>query len=105
MIRLFEESNGGMPILFIRFNPDPYYYKTEEIKTYKGREQKLKETILGLKNRTSYDHKIGVIYLFYDGYTDQEIKIEPLEYRTEKGNLIINHKHPLSVNKEHVIVL
>ncbi|KKM63509.1 hypothetical protein LCGC14_1510710, partial [marine sediment metagenome] len=27
MITLYEEDSGGFPLLFIRFNPDPYYYK------------------------------------------------------------------------------
>ena len=99
MIILYEEDSGGFPLIFIRFNPDPYYYKNKVISSYIGREDKLKDVIKGLKNRSSLDYPINVIYLFYDNF--EEVKIEPLSYKTENGELFIQHKHPLSLQKEH----
>ena len=93
MINLFEEDSGGFPLIFIRFNPDPYYYNGKEVKAYRGREAKLQEVIKGLKNRTEMDCYIGVIYLFYDEFED--VKIEPVKYEMKKGNIIVKHRHPL----------
>ena len=93
MINLFEEDSGGFPLIFIRFNPDPYYYKGKEVNAYRGREAKLQEVIKGLKNRTEMDCYIGVIYLFYDEF--EEVKIEPLTYEMKDGELHVGHMHPL----------
>ena len=100
MVTLFEEDSGGFPLLFIRFNPDPYYYNGKEVNAYRGREEKLCEVIKGLKNRECIDFYIGVIYLFYDGY--DKIKIEPLEYETMDGEIRITHNHPLNPKNEFV---
>lgn len=103
IISIYENDNGGFPLCIVRFNPDAYYYKEKATKAYKGREDVLKQVICGLKNRTSFDHKIGVIYLYYDNFnTITGIKVEPFNYEYEKGKLIIDHKHPLSIKKQHV---
>ncbi len=103
MITLYEEDSGGFPLLFIRFNPDSYYYKGKKVQAYRGREEKLSEIIKGLKNRPMLDCNIGVIYLYYDNF--DEVKIEPLEYYTAEGYLHITHKHPHVSNPKHDILL
>lgn len=99
IITLYEEDSGGFPLLFIRFNPDSYYFKEKVITSYVGRQDKLKDVIKSLKNRNQLDYPINVIYLFYDNF--EEVKIEPLTYKIENGNLVIKHKHPLSLQTEH----
>ena len=103
MITLYEEDSGGLPLLFIRFNPDSYYYKDKEVKTYRGREEKLCEIIKGLKNRPMLDCNIAVIYLYYDNF--DKVKIESLEYHTENKYLHITHKHPHNSNHKYKILL
>jgi hypothetical protein len=105
MVNLYEEGNGGFPILFIRFNPDLYYLHDKIIKSYKERENILKKTILGLKNKTSFDMKIGVIYLFYDGFREDELEIRPLDYKCEKGVLEIEHNHPHNIDSYYKFLL
>lgn len=98
------KKTGGFPLIFIRFNPDPFYKKGKIIQDYNGREDCLKETIKGLKNRTKLDnYPIGVIYLYYDNFED--VKIEPFIYETINGELIIKHKHPLSTKIQHIYKL
>jgi hypothetical protein len=105
IIDIYEQGTGGFPLLFVRFNPDPYYYKDDLIKIYKNREEILKKTILGLKNRTEFDMKIGVIYLFYDNFSEDNIMVRPLDYEVDKGILKVIHNHPLSKQTNHEIIL
>ncbi len=103
MIILYEEDSGGFPLLFIRFNPDLYYYNKKVIKAYSGREEKLTDIIRGLKNRSTIDFSIGVIYLYYDDFDNPEIT--PLTYQAENGILKITHKHPHDSKIVHDIYL
>ena len=106
IINIYENDNGGFPLCIIRFNPDIYYYKGKTILSYKGREDFLKSTIFGLKNRTSFNYKIGIIYLFYDQFnTITSVDIIPFDYQYEKGKLLIKHKHPLSDCVNHIYSL
>jgi hypothetical protein len=103
IISIYENDNGGFPLCIVRFNPDAYYYKEKAMKIYKGREDVLKQVICGLKNRISFDHKIGVIYLYYDNFDSiTGIEVEPFDYKYEDGKVIIDHKHPQSMKKQHV---
>lgn len=103
IINIYENDNGGFPLCIIRFNPDQYYYKDKIMKAYKGREDVLKKVISGLKNRTTFEHKIGIIYLFYDQFeTITGINITPFDYKYEDRNLIIEHKHPLDKKEKHI---
>jgi hypothetical protein len=103
MVTLFEEDSGGFPLIFIRFNPDLYYYNGKEMKGYRGREEKLAEVIKGLYNRKSVKCNIGVIYLYYDNF--DTVRIEPLEYKIINKCMEIKHKHPLSDKKIHKYLL
>jgi hypothetical protein len=101
MIDIYEQGSCGFPLIFVRFNPDSYYYENKIIKNYKGREGVLEKVILDLKNKISIDFPIGVIYLFYDNFKEFDIKIEPLTYCSEKNFIKIKHKHPLSLQEEY----
>jgi hypothetical protein len=103
MVTLFEEDSGGFPLIFIRFNPDIYYYNGKEMKGYRGREEKLAEVIKGLYNRKSILCNIGVIYLYYDNF--DTVRIEPLEYKIINKCMEIKHKHPLSDKTVHKYLL
>jgi hypothetical protein len=63
----------------------------------------LKKTILGLKNRDMFENKIGVIYLYYDNF--QDIELRDFTHQVKDGNLIIDHKHPLSAETHFIIPL
>jgi hypothetical protein len=99
IINIYENDCGGFPLVIVRFNPDKYSYKGKTIKSYKGREHKLLGVIKGLKNRKKIENKINIIYLYYDEFNETEFK--PLDYKIEKGMMIINHEHPHSDKKEH----
>jgi len=99
MITLYEEDSGGFPLIFIRFNPDPYYYKNKIVKTYSGREKQLSQLIIGLSNRKELLQGINVIYLYYDNF--ECVKIESFDYEINDGMINVKHKHPLHSNNEH----
>jgi hypothetical protein len=64
MIQLFQDF-GGIPVVFIRYNPDKYINSLgDKITSMSGRLGKLSETIEALKYT---EHKaLSVIYLYYD---------------------------------------
>jgi hypothetical protein len=90
MIQLHQDY-GGIPVLFIRYNPDIYYIKNEN-----GKKEKIKpsnkrlnillnflKTLDNLKNE--YEKNVGnklsslsVCYLFYNNF-DGKIKIEDID--------------------------
>lgn len=82
-LRMQEIYNGfgGIPIIFIRFNPDEYKIiangETETIRSYAGREKTLSDLILNLRG-TIILEPLSVIYLYYD-YYDGEPKREILQ--------------------------
>jgi hypothetical protein len=96
MINIFEGDMQGKATLFIRFNPDPYKYKGKVIKSYDRRERMLVNTMLMLKNYKDINFSLGVIYLFYDNFEENNIHIEPLEYSLDFSSecCVIKHKHP-----------
>jgi hypothetical protein len=105
LINIYENDNGGFPLIIIRFNPDKYYYENKVITTYDGREKVLQNVILGLKNKNEIKNKIGIIYLYYDNFNTLQIATEPLNYEYANGNIIINHKHPHSLENKHIYSL
>jgi hypothetical protein len=43
------------------------------------------------------------LYQFYDNFdTITGIDIKPFDYEYEDGKLVIDHKHPLSIKKQHI---
>jgi hypothetical protein len=86
-LRMIEihQSFGGIPVLFIRFNPDNYLDNNgKKIKddNINKRYRLLLETIKGIQNKLIHEQNwtipLSVIYLFYDGYdkdNTQEIQI------------------------------
>lgn len=85
-----HQDLGGIPVLFIRYNPDSY--KDTEGKTVrksdKQREQFLLDYLKGLRNRCDliakdnemWSPNLGVVYLFYDKFDKLDIKIEELNH-------------------------
>ncbi len=65
--RMFNISQdfGGIPVCFIRYNPDKYKEKGKVVKLKTGRHKKLLETINGAKLYPSTE-LLSVVYLFYD---------------------------------------
>lgn len=77
MINLHQHY-GGVPVLFVRYNPDEYIDKNGiHIKDLKKRESKLIDFLKGLMNRKEWAEFLSIKYLFYDGHddTDTEYKI------------------------------
>ena len=67
----------------------------------------LEDKILNINSikKNEIKNKIGIIYLYYDNFNTNKIKTEPLDYEYEDGNIIINHKHPLSIKTKHIYLL
>ncbi|MEM3858490.1 MAG: hypothetical protein QW478_03680, partial [Candidatus Micrarchaeaceae archaeon] len=68
MVQIFQDF-GGIPIIFIRFNPDEYRdVNNKLIKSYTGRENKLLELLHSLNNINELPFPFLVTYLYYDGF-------------------------------------
>lgn len=68
-----QQGFGGVPVIFIRFNPDPYADNNGNlIKTYRGREKKLLQVLKDIDNYEIIEEMLSVIYLYYDGYENVE---------------------------------
>jgi hypothetical protein len=76
------QSFGGMPVYFIRFNPDEYKPHNKKAECEKiGNRYKLVESVIDsiLKHRVLVPTAlVSALYLYYDGwnkYTDENWKI------------------------------
>jgi hypothetical protein len=66
MITVFNDV-GGLPIVFVRYNPDAYHdHNGKHVKTKTGREKRLISTI-----KSCLQHEpttlLSCVYLYYDG--------------------------------------
>ena len=86
-------NEGGIPILFIRYNPDNFKDNNNKIK--KLSQAKREELLIKWLNKYKNDglkHNLSVNYLFYDGWKEGEIfeyEIDPYsteEFKCEKTN-------------------
>ncbi len=78
MINISQDF-GGVPTIFIRYNPDKYKnINNEVIKSKTGRHKRLLETINGVKLHPN-TNILSVVYLFYNGDNGCN-KIEEIEY-------------------------
>jgi hypothetical protein len=72
MISIFQ-SLGGIPVIFIRYNPDSYTDNLGKkyIRSDNKKEKVLLDLLNSLKNNITYDkHPLRVCYLFYDGFNN-----------------------------------
>lgn len=68
MIQLFQDA-GGIPMIFIRYNPDEYINRIgEKIRSNIGREKTLLKILSLLHNLSGVQTLLSVYYLFYDGW-------------------------------------
>lgn len=115
MVQLFQDG-GGIPFVFIRFNPDAYIDdKGNKCIRYAGREKKLYDTIKGLQNRETIDEPLSVIYLYYDEFDENIVRtsidyeknliLEQQEIKTEKkGYVTIDGKNYLVDDNGYIIL-
>jgi len=74
MINIYQDF-GGIPIIFVRYNPDQYKNNHGKIiKSNSNRHKILLEFLNGLKNKTIWSLPLSVIYFFYDGFDVNEKK-------------------------------
>jgi hypothetical protein len=100
-------NEGGIPIVFIRYNPDNF--KDDNNKTKKLSQAKREEILIKWLKKYKNDglkHNLSVNYLFYDGWKEGEIfeyEIEPYsteqEFKCDKTNKIFYIK---SQYEEHL---
>ena len=99
-------NEGGIPIVFIRYNPDNF--KDDNNKTKKLSQAKKEELLikwLKYYEKNGVKHNLSVNYLFYDGWKEGEIfeyEIEPYsteEFKCDKTNKIFYIK---SQYEEHL---
>jgi hypothetical protein len=79
MINLFQDQ-GGTPVVFVRFNPDGYtdaVGKRHQWTT--GRGTKLLDTLTQLRTHPP-EHVLSVVYLYYDGFDANVVKVEKIDY-------------------------
>jgi len=78
MIQIHQDA--GMPVIFIRYNPDNYRDPENKlIRHCKGRQKLLLDLIQGIRNRQEIKESLSVFYLFYDGFDGNINNIE-LDY-------------------------
>ena len=71
---------GVKYVLFIRYNPDKYTtLDDEKMIYYAKRRTLLVEFIKEQLNKFVPDHNLGVVYLFYDGFSLQSVEVEKIE--------------------------
>ena len=80
MYQIFQDF-GGKYVVFIRFNPDNYTTGTQTYRPSSKRYGELLRAIEYFCNKITLDVPIGVVYLFYDGYLGNFIKIRHLIYQ------------------------
>jgi hypothetical protein len=85
MINIHEDL-GGIPVLFIRYNPDSYKDKKGMLTrgASSKREKFLLEYIRGVENRIKMNEvwdgcHCGVVYLYYDGFDQTSVEIEEID--------------------------
>ncbi len=110
MLQIHQDC-GGVPIVFIRYNPDSYHIFKDgkpfgpAIRGNRSRLCVLESTINGLKNRYInsgiWKDPVRVCYLFYDGY-DGVPETKPLNYESyfERWNAKFNEVHEAFSNLE-----
>jgi hypothetical protein len=76
MVQIYQDF-GGIPILFIRFNPDLYIDNLgnkHDHESSDNRRKHLFDLLRGLDNRIAlketWDIPLSVMYVFYDGYNN-----------------------------------
>jgi len=76
MINITQDLGGGMPVIWIRFNPDSYkdYANNKCRGNTSERHSTLIKFINMCKNYTPTE-TLSVIYLYYDGYNPKKTEI------------------------------
>ena len=100
-------NEGGIPIIFIRYNPDNF--KDDKNKTKRLSQSKREEILIKWLNKYKNEglkYNLSVNYLFYDGWKEGEVfeyEIDPYsienEFKCEKTNKIFYIK---SQYEEHL---
>jgi hypothetical protein len=83
MINIFN-SFGGIPIIFIRYNPDVHKENNEIIKLPKAKKEELLIAWIKKAREEIPENYCNVIYLFYDDYNKSQTefyKINPYKYK------------------------
>ena len=77
-----HQDLGGIPVIFIRYNPDSYKINGVTARTKKNREQVLVRLMHDLKNVKAVKYALLVCYLFYDEFDENSrtIKFSSIDY-------------------------
>lgn len=81
MINVCQDLGGGMPVTFIRYNPDDYKAangKWIRRKNKAPRHKKLMDVVKSCMQHMP-DHLLGVIYLYYNGHDDNKLDINIID--------------------------
>lgn len=88
MVQLFQDF-GGIPVVFIRFNPDSYIDNEGNVcDSYIGRRNLLLRVLKGLRNEESIKEPLSIIYLYYDGF-DGKINRQLIDFEKDLENISI----------------
>lgn len=74
-----HQDLGGIPVIFIRYNPDSYKVNGSIVRKKQNREQVLVRLMHDLKNVKAVKYALLVCYLFYDNF-DGTIRFSSIDY-------------------------
>ena len=75
-----HQDFGGIPVIFIRYNPDSYKVNGVTIRKKQNREQVLVRLMHDLRNIKVVKYPLLVCYLFYDEFDERIIKFLSIDY-------------------------
>ena len=75
-----HQDFGGIPVIFIRYNPDSYTVNGVLQRKNQNREKVLVDLMLSLRNVKVVKYPLLVCYLFYDEFDGKTIKFSSIDY-------------------------
>lgn len=76
---MIHQDFGGMPVIFIRFNPDSYKVGDKVIRETKSRERVVIDLMKSFNNVKQINYPLVVCYLYYDGF-DGNLHFYAIDY-------------------------
>lgn len=79
---------GGTPLLFIRFNPDPYKKDGKTIREYKSRERYLLSYLKSLNEVKKLNYPLVITYFYYDNFDVNIVEYIRYDYYNKRENIV-----------------
>lgn len=86
---MIHQDMGGIPVIFIRFNPDSYKVNEKLVREYKSRERKLLDLLYAFRNVMEVKYPMIVCYMYYDEF-DGIIHFHSVDYFNGKSEEVFD---------------